>query len=76
VLDPQGPVAAGNSQILLNALAIMLMIVVPTLLARSLSLGGFAPRTKGDLSARVGLFGAPRANRLGIPLLVILFLSA
>ena len=32
VLDPQGPVGAGNRQILLNSLAVMLVIVVPTIL--------------------------------------------
>lgn len=33
VLDPQGPVGAGNRQILLNSLAVMLVIVVPTIVA-------------------------------------------
>ena len=33
VLDPQGPVGAGNRQILLNSLAVMLVIVVPTIIA-------------------------------------------
>jgi cytochrome o ubiquinol oxidase subunit 2 len=33
ILDPQGPVGAANRTILLNALAIMLAIVVPTILA-------------------------------------------
>ncbi|MFC3579571.1 ubiquinol oxidase subunit II [Sphingomonas hylomeconis] len=33
VLDPQGPVGAGERQVLLNALVIMLGIVVPTILA-------------------------------------------
>jgi cytochrome o ubiquinol oxidase subunit 2 len=33
VLDPQGPIGAANRQILLNSLAIMLCIVVPTVLA-------------------------------------------
>jgi len=32
VLDPQGPVGAGNRQILLNSLAVMLVIVVPTII--------------------------------------------
>lgn len=33
VLDPQGPVAAAERQILLNSLGIMLAIVIPTILA-------------------------------------------
>ncbi len=33
VLDPQGPVGEGNRQILLNSLAVMLVIVVPTIIA-------------------------------------------
>jgi cytochrome o ubiquinol oxidase subunit 2 len=33
VLDPQGPVGAANRQIMLNALAIMLAIVIPTIVA-------------------------------------------
>jgi cytochrome o ubiquinol oxidase subunit 2 len=33
VLDPQGPVGMGNRTILLNSLAVMLVIVIPTILA-------------------------------------------
>ncbi|TPI74592.1 ubiquinol oxidase subunit II [Mesorhizobium sp. B2-8-9] len=33
VLDPQGPIGVGNRTILLNSLAVMLVIVVPTLIA-------------------------------------------
>src|ERR1700739_3455461 len=33
VLDPQGPIAAADRQILLNSLGIMLAIVVPVILA-------------------------------------------
>lgn len=33
VFDPQGPIAAGNTKILLNSLAVMLVIVIPTLVA-------------------------------------------
>src|ERR1700746_1957130 len=33
VLDPQGPIGAANSKILLNALWAMMLIVVPTILA-------------------------------------------
>jgi cytochrome o ubiquinol oxidase subunit 2 len=33
VLDPQGPIASGNAQILINSVGIMLVIVIPTILA-------------------------------------------
>jgi cytochrome o ubiquinol oxidase subunit 2 len=33
VLDPQGPVAAAERQILFNSLGIMLAIVIPTIVA-------------------------------------------
>jgi cytochrome o ubiquinol oxidase subunit 2 len=33
ILDPRGPVAAAERQILLNSLAIMLAIVIPTIIA-------------------------------------------
>jgi cytochrome o ubiquinol oxidase subunit 2 len=33
VLDPQGPIGAGNRTILLNSLAVMLVIVIPTVIA-------------------------------------------
>src|ERR1700727_1347054 len=33
ILDPKGPIAAAERQILLNALGIMLAIVIPTILA-------------------------------------------
>lgn len=33
ILDPQGPVGAGNRTILLNSLAVMLVIVIPTIVA-------------------------------------------
>jgi cytochrome o ubiquinol oxidase subunit II len=33
VLDPQGPIASAERQILFNALGIMLAIVIPTIIA-------------------------------------------
>ena len=33
VLDPQGPIGAANTKIIYNALAIMLVIVLPTIIA-------------------------------------------
>ena len=68
VLEPQGPIGAANIQILLNALGIMLVIVVPTIIARA----GFrlvVPRFQhaGALPARLRLFRPHRAHRLGDP---------
>ena len=76
ILDPQGPVGAGNRQILLNSLAVMLVIVVPTIIASL----GFAwwfrasnPKAKYDpgftYSGRIELIV------WSIPTLTILFLG-
>jgi cytochrome o ubiquinol oxidase subunit 2 len=76
VLDPQGPVGMADRQIMLNALAIMLAIVVPTLIAALVFAWWFRASN-------------PRARRLphwvysgriellvwSVPLLTILFLS-
>jgi cytochrome o ubiquinol oxidase subunit 2 len=76
VLEPQGPVGAGNAQILLNALAIMLMIVAPTLIATIAFAWWFRASNKKAIyrpdwtySGRIELIV------WGIPLLVVLFLS-
>ena len=76
VLEPHGPVGAGNAQILLNALSIMLMIVVPTLLATMAFAWWFRASNKRatyrpdwNYSGRIELIV------WGIPLLVVLFLS-
>ena len=65
VLDPQGPVGAAQRTILINALAIMLAIVVPTILA-TLGVLVVVPCLEhpGAVSAGVGLFRAHRARRL------------
>ena len=76
VLDPQGPVAAGNAQILLNALAIMLMIVVPTLLATLVFAWWFRASNKRAIYRPDWAYsGRLELIIWGIPLLVILFLS-
>ena len=66
VLEPRGPVSAGNAQILLNAVAIMMMIVVPDD-PRDLRFRLVVSRLEqaGDLQARLDLFRAHRAHRLG-----------
>ena len=76
VLDPQGPVAVGNAQILLNAVAIMMMIVVPTLLATLVFAWWFrASNKKATYLPNWAYSGRLELIIWGIPLLVILFLG-
>jgi cytochrome o ubiquinol oxidase subunit II len=76
VLDPQGPVAGGNAQILLNAVAIMLMIVVPTLLTTLVFAWWFrASNKKATYLPNWAYSGRLELIIWGIPLLVILFLG-
>ena len=68
VLDPQGTVGAAEKKILIDSLAIMLAIVVPTIVATL----GFAwwfraSNTRGALPAGFRLFGPHRAHRLVDP---------
>jgi cytochrome o ubiquinol oxidase subunit 2 len=76
LLDPQGPVAAGNAKILLNATAIMLMIVVPTILTTLAYAWWFR---SSNVRARYlpdwEFSGRIEMIVWGIPLLVVLFLS-
>jgi cytochrome o ubiquinol oxidase subunit 2 len=76
ILDPQGPVAAANSQILLNALVIMLVIVVPTALATFAFAWWFrASNTRAVYLPTWAYSGRLELIVWGIPLLVVLFLS-
>ena len=76
VLEPHGPVGAGNAQILLNALAIMLMIVVPTLLATVAFAWWFRASNKRAIYRPDWAYsGRLELIVWGIPLLVVLFLS-
>ena len=65
VLDPQGPIGAAERTILLDALAIMLAIIVPTIVA-TLCIRVVVPRSQheGALSSRMGLFRTARAGGL------------
>ena len=66
VLDPKGPIGAANLQILLDSVAIMLAIVVPTIVAiarRRLVVPIF--QRQSDLSARLRIFRRARVDRLG-----------
>ncbi|ARN80971.1 ubiquinol oxidase subunit II [Methylocystis bryophila] len=76
VLEPRGPVGAGNAQILLNSLAIMLMIVVPTLLA-TIAFAWWFRASNSRATYRPDWTYSGRVELIvwGIPLLVVLFLS-
>jgi cytochrome o ubiquinol oxidase subunit II len=76
VLDPQGPVAAADRQIMLNALAIMLVIVVPTLLV-ALGFAWWYRASNTRARRRPDFVYSGRVELLvwSIPLLTILFLS-
>jgi cytochrome o ubiquinol oxidase subunit 2 len=76
ILDPQGPIGAGDAKILLNAVGIMLVIVVPTILATL----GFAWWFRASNSKARYLPEWTYSGRIelvvwGIPLLVIMFLA-
>ncbi|TKB40438.1 MAG: ubiquinol oxidase subunit II, partial [Mesorhizobium sp.] len=76
VLDPQGPVGAAQRTILLNSVAIMLAIVVPTIVATL----GFAwwfreTNTRARYLPEWAYSGRIELVVWSIPILVILFLS-
>jgi cytochrome o ubiquinol oxidase subunit II len=76
VFDPEGPVAAGNMSITIDALVIMLAIVVPTILL-ALFMGWWyrASNTKARYLPEWDYSGRIEAIVWAIPILVILFLS-
>jgi cytochrome o ubiquinol oxidase subunit 2 len=76
VLDPAGPVSAGERTILLNSLVIMLAIVVPTIIATL----GFAwwyraDKPRGRYLPEWAYSGRVELVVWSIPILVILFLA-
>jgi len=76
VLDPAGPVAAGERTILLNSLVIMLAIVIPTIIATL----GFAwwyraDKPRGRYMPDWAYSGRVELVVWSIPILVILFLA-
>ena len=76
VLDPAGPVAAGERTILLNALAIMLCIIVPTMFASLAFAWWYRPanaraRRRPDWS----FSGRIEIVTWSVPLLTIMFLG-
>src|SRR5215510_10361029 len=76
VLDPQGPIGAANVKILLNALGIMLVIVVPTIIAILLFGWWFrASNTRARYRPDFVYSGGIEIVVWSIPILVILFLG-
>jgi cytochrome o ubiquinol oxidase subunit 2 len=76
LINPQGPVAADEMTILLNALAIMLVIVVPTILATLLFAWWFrASNTRARYRPTFTYSGRVELVTWAIPILVILFLG-
>jgi cytochrome o ubiquinol oxidase subunit 2 len=76
VLDPQGPIAAANAKILLNALEIMLAIVVPTIVAALFFAWWFrASNSRARYLPDWVYSGRIEIIVWAIPLLVILFLG-
>src|SRR4029450_2787096 len=76
VLDPQGPIGAANAKILLNALGIMLVIVVPTIIAILIFAWWFrASNTRARYRPDFVYSGGIEMIVWGIPILVILFLG-
>ena len=76
VLDPRGPIADANSKILLNAVEIMLMIVVPTIIAALVFAWWFrATNTRAHYQPEWAYSGRIELIVWSIPTLVILFLG-
>src|SRR5262245_48141301 len=76
VLDPQGPVGAANAKIMLNALGIMLVIVVPTIIAVLAFAWWFrASNTRARYQPQFVYSGRIEIVVWSIPFLVILFLG-
>src|SRR5215813_10457518 len=76
VLDAQGPIGAANAKILLNALGIMLVIVVPTIVA-ILAFGWWfrASNRRARYRPDFVYSGSLEMVVWGIPILVIMFLG-
>jgi cytochrome o ubiquinol oxidase subunit 2 len=76
ILDPQGPIGAADSQILLNAVGIMLVIVVPTIIGVLFFAWWFrASNRHARYQPDFVYSGRIELVVWAIPLLVILFLS-
>jgi cytochrome o ubiquinol oxidase subunit 2 len=76
ILEPQGPIGAANTKIIYNALAIMLVIVLPTIIA-TLAFAWWFRGANPRAQYRPDWVYSGRIELLvwGIPLLVIMFLG-
>ncbi|HWU79211.1 MAG TPA: ubiquinol oxidase subunit II [Caulobacter sp.] len=76
VLSPRGPIADANRSIMLNSLAVMLAIVVPTLFAACAIAWWFrAGNARARYQPQFVYSGRIEAIVWGVPLLTIVFLS-
>jgi cytochrome o ubiquinol oxidase subunit 2 len=76
ILQPQGPIGAANAKILLDALAIMLAIVVPTIVALLVFVWWFrASNVRARYQPSFVYSGRLEIIVWAIPILVILFLG-
>src|SRR5262249_33389031 len=76
VLEPQGPIGAADAKIMLNALAIMLVIVVPTIAAALVFAWWFrASNTRARYQPEFVYSVGIEMVVWGLPILVILFLG-
>jgi cytochrome o ubiquinol oxidase subunit II len=76
VLDPKGPIAAAERTMLLNAVVIMLVIIVPTMIATVLFAWWFrAGNTKARYRPDWAFSGSIELVVWAIPLLTIVFLG-
>ncbi len=76
ILEPQGPIGAANTKIIYNALAIMLVVVLPTIVA-TLAFAWWFRRGNPRAQYRPDWVYSGRIELLvwAIPLLVITFLG-
>jgi cytochrome o ubiquinol oxidase subunit 2 len=76
ILEPQGPIGAANTKIIYNAMAIMLVIVLPTIVV-TLAFAWWFRESNPQAQYRPDWVYSGRLELLvwGIPLLVILFLG-
>src|SRR3954449_1168269 len=76
ILDPQGPIGAAEKTILLNSLAIMLAIVIPTIIA-TLVFAWWFRESNTSATFRPNFVYSGRIELVvwSVPILVILFLG-